>query len=720
MLIDELRRLNLIIFPDWSGSEDAIVNDLEAILSVLFSHPAKQDITLLIDTQMLADELQDSANLLLFQIILKLSLEESVAVADELHVGLTGALSADEWQMARSLLTARIAISTENLQAIEQLQADQLPVWSLLAISQESVYEPARLESLLQWGDYFLGNGSIEQSIPYYQTYLSQRPQRADIYLKLSEIYQQRGQLSAAIQILQSGIQHCPQGRELYFWLIVRCNDDRAYLTARTVAQQAANQFPDDYTFKILSHLLLPQSYNTPDEIDTYRAWFTQGLERLIQETALNTPQERQNALSGISHVTNFFLAYQERNDVDLQRQYGALVRRIMAANYPQWVQPRLPLWGTAKQLQPSIDLPQRIRIGYLSSFLCGWSGTVLFLNWLKYADPQQFEIYAYHIGDRVDAATQRFQTYSTRFYHLPTSLETIVQQVLNDRLHALIFPELGMDAKTLCIAGLRLAPIQCMAWGHPVTSGLPTIDYFLSSELMEPANGQDHYSEQLVRLPGVGISYPAISVPQLQRDRAFFGLRDDAVVYLSSQAPYKYLPQYDYLYAEIARQVPTAQLMFLRGGIPAERLERAFAAVGLDSRDYCVVSPVLPRDDYFNLLSLCDIYLDTPGWAGGNTTLDAIAAQLPIVTCAGALMRGRHSYGFLKAMDVTATIAEGEAEYIAIAVRLAQEADWRRSIRDALQQSASVLFDNPTRTRDLEAFLRQAVEALRPGLREI
>jgi predicted O-linked N-acetylglucosamine transferase (SPINDLY family) len=268
----------------------------------------------------------------------------------------------------------------------------------------------------------------------------------------------------------------------------------------------------------------------------------------------------------------------------------------------------------------------------------------------------------------------------------------------------------LGMDATTLCIAGLRLAPIQCMAWGQPVTSGLPTLDYFLSSELMEPANGQDHYTEALVRLPGVGISYPEISVPPVQRDRASFGLREDSIVYLSSQAPYKYLPQHDAIYAQIACQVPNAQFMFLRAGIPQTRLDRAFAAVGLDSQAYCVFSPVLARSDYFDLLSLVDVYLDTPDWSGGNTTLDAIACHLPIVTCPGALMRGRHSYGFLMAIGVTETIADDLTQYVSIAARLATDAPWREAIRAALRQSAPQLFENPLPTQQLEAFLLRAI----------
>lgn len=387
----------------------------------------------------------------------------------------------------------------------------------------------------------------------------------------------------------------------------------------------------------------------------------------------------------------------------ELQQQYGQFLHQIMAASYPQWSKPR-PM--------PPLGQGTRIRVGYLSSFLCSWSGTVLFLNWLKYADLAEFEIYAYHIGDQVDAVTEQFRAYSSQFHHIQLrsqpDFERVCQQVTADNLHLLIFPELGMFGRTLCLAALRLAPVQCMAWGQPVTSGIPTVDYFLSSQTMEPENGQAHYSEKLVRLPGVGISYPTIRVQHVQRQRAAFGLRQDAVVYLSSQAPYKYLPQHDWLYAQIARQVPNAQFMFLRAGISPERLARAFASLGLDSQDYCLVSPVLPRPDYSDLISLSDIYLDTPEWSGGNTTLDALACHLPVVTYPGEFMRGRHSSGFLQTMGVTTTLAADAAEYVEIAVRLADPAQ-RQPVRDGLRQAVPMLFDNPTATRNLEAFLKQA-----------
>ena len=75
----------------------------------------------------------------------------------------------------------------------------------------------------------------------------------------------------------------------------------------------------------------------------------------------------------------------------------------------------------------------------------------------------------------------------------------------------------------------------------------------------------------------------------QSVKNRSDFQLPDDAVIYLCCQAPFKYLPQYDFIFAEIAHRVPQAKFVFLRGTLIQPRLQRAFAAMGLDYEDYCV-----------------------------------------------------------------------------------------------------------------------------------
>jgi protein O-GlcNAc transferase len=264
---------------------------------------------------------------------------------------------------------------------------------------------------------------------------------------------------------------------------------------------------------------------------------------------------------------------------------------------------------------------------------------------------------------------------------------------------------------------GLRLAPVQCCWWGHPVTTGLETIDFFLSSDLMEPEDAQTHYSEQLIRLPNIGLTYKQPNLPAIVKSRDMFGLDPDDFIYLSSQSLFKYLPQYDATYPRIAMQVQNAKFVFL--GNPsstvtatfADRLAKAFDGFGLDANDYCRIQPRLFSDDFLNLNQASDVLLDTFSWSGGNTTLEGICCGLPVVTCPGRYMRGRHSYAMLKMMGVTETIAEDLDAYIFIASRLGNDREFYDRIRNSITTNRHLLYNDRTCLRELEDFYRRVVE---------
>ncbi|UKO98158.1 O-linked N-acetylglucosamine transferase, SPINDLY family protein [Nostoc sp. UHCC 0870] len=508
--------------------------------------------------------------------------------------------------------------------------------------------------------------------------------------------------LDEYFQTLQQGIELYPTDGRFHFTLIIDLRRNRRIQEAINSAEKACQCLPNDYTFKILKYLTVPSIYNNQEEIPFYRQRFIQGLQDLINQTSLNTLEEKQSALAGISRLTNFYLSYQAQNDIDLQRQYGKLVHEIMAANFPQWVVPLSV---------PKLQHNQKIRVGYVSHYLHSYSGTLWLTGWLKYCDRYNFEIYCYYTGNEPDAVTDNFREYSDLFHHIPYNLPGVCEQIIADNLQILVYPEIGMNPQTMLMGALRLAPVQCVAWGHPVTTGLSTIDYFLSSELMEAENAQEHYSEKLIRLPNIGVSYPKPYIPQVVKSRADFALSDDDILYLCCQAPFKYLPQYDFIFAEIACRVPQAKFIFLRGTLLQERLQRAFDALGLKFEDYCVFLSIPERLDYLMINLLSDVYLDTFTWSGGNTTLEAIACNLPIVTCPGEFMRGRHSDSFLKMLGVTDTIAQNEAEYIDIAVKLGQNPAWRRKISEKMGQRHDKLFDDKVCVAGLEAFYKEVVE---------
>ncbi|WP_293348772.1 MULTISPECIES: tetratricopeptide repeat protein [unclassified Microcoleus] len=609
-------------------------------------------------------------------------------------------LSQSQWLDILPQIQYRIKLKAENHQAIADSGTEKIPVLELKQLSEITIDSQA-LAALRQFGSQLYRQGRYEAASNYYQRFLASQTGDIELYSNLSECLRNLNRIEEAIAILEQGIRHYPTSGQLHFEIIKICQQNGRTQQAISSAERATQILPDEYVFKLLRHLTLPIVYDTPDEIHFYRERYVRELEILIQQTSLNNPQEKINALRGFGSFTNFYLAYQAHNVVEDQSKYANLVHQVMAANYPQWVQPRA---------MPPLLENGKIRVGYISSFLHSYSGTLWMTGWLRYANTKQFEIYCYYTGNDPDLVTEQFREYSTEFRHIPHNLEAVCQQIIDDKLHILVFPEIGMDAPTIQIAALRLAPIQCTAWGHPVTSGLPTIDYFISSELMEPENAQSHYSETLVKLPNIGVSYPKPLVGELNNSRLDFDLREDAIIYFCCQAPFKYLPQYDFILAEIARHVPQAQFIFPRGELLRERLKRAFAAVNLDSEDYCLFRAIATRQEYIAMNFLADVFLDTFTWSGGNTSLEAIACNLPIVTCPGEFMRGLHADSFLKMLGVTDTIAQNEAAYIEIAVKLGKDSQWRRDIAERMSQRQDNLFDDRVCVTALEAFYQEVV----------
>jgi predicted O-linked N-acetylglucosamine transferase (SPINDLY family) len=284
---------------------------------------------------------------------------------------------------------------------------------------------------------------------------------------------------------------------------------------------------------------------------------------------------------------------------------------------------------------------------------------------------------------------------------------------------HALIYPEVGIDPVAGRLAAQRLAPLQCVTWGHPQTTGMPTIDAFLSSELMEPPDGDQYYTERLVRLPDLGLCYsPETSRPSVLH-RADLGLDPAAPVFWSGQALFKYLPQYDAVFPRIAAAVGRCQFVFIafaksRAVTEAfrQRLWNAFAAAGLDAADHVVILPPMSQADYLGAAGLADVILDTVGWSGGKSTLDCLIWDPAIVTLPGRFMRGRHTAAILRRIGCEATIADSLDAYVAIAQRLALDPAWRTQVRQAVAAAKHRAFDSGAYIRALETFLTDAVSS--------
>lgn len=468
---------------------------------------------------------------------------------------------------------------------------------------------------------------------------------------------------------------------------------------------------------------LLPTTYRDAEEVERARRRYEDNLG--VLEKSVDAGEGSADAnFAALASTTNFYLTYQERDDRDLQVRFGRLARRVVTARFPEFA-------GAAPVPDPEPD--GRLRIAFVSSFFRRHTVARLFTGWLENIDRGRFKTFGYHL-DEEDNITRMIRARCETFRCLPAPgidgvgegsadacanwFADVCRALARDRPHALVFPEIGMDPRIFSLAALRFAPVQAVSWGHPETTGLETIDYFLSSALMEPGNGDDHYFETLVRLPNISVRLfdPGAAPKAGRKSRAAFGFKPGEVVFLSSQSAYKYLPWYDRIYPAIAKAVPNARFAFVRSAQPAmdrpllTRLAGAFAAQGLDRDRHCRFLDRLSPPEFGDLNHAADVYLDTPGWSGGHTTHEAIAAGLPIVTLPGAFMRGRHTYAMLKMIGVEEGIARDIDDYVAIAVRLGQDEGWRRAVRARVEANRAKLYNDDACVRGLEDFLVRAV----------
>ena len=564
--------------------------------------------------------------------------------------------------------------------------------------------ETARQKSIQHW----------ESRIAEAQATLARDPLQPEIYIDLSRSLAKLHRYDEAVATLQDGLGPCPSSERLHemrISLLQECNQTPQAITA---AQEALRRFPENVWFRLKEALLLPVLYSTEQEIVDYRRRFTRGLAKVASEIALDTPEARTKALSAISSHVNIALGYQAKDDRSLQVAYGEFVHRVMAANHPEFTKP-IPM--------PPRSPEGRLRVGYISGRFRDVSATKCFSGWLARHARSKFDIFAYHLGAKTDAATAEVKRSAGHFRHMTGPLEEISRTILADQLHILVFLDIGLKPLLTLLGALRLAPIQCLTWDQPITSGLPTMDYFISSALMEPRDGDDHYSERLIRLPGVGVCFQEPVIPRmlLAKERRDFSLKEDAVVYLCCQASYKYLPQYDALLPQIAKRVPSAQFAFLAvnrfvARDLQKRLDRAFSLARLNAGDYCVLLNEMDRFSYWNLNSLADIFLDTVGWSGGVSTIEAIACRLPVVTLPGKLMRSNHSTAILTRLGVTETIARDQAEYVEIASRLGLDRQWRQKVKRSMEEGAAAFYADDRCVPALEDFFQQAARSASPA----
>jgi protein O-GlcNAc transferase len=571
--------------------------------------------------------------------------------------------------------------------------------------------DPTMVDAYNNLGLAFQEKGFLDKAAACYQEALQIKPDFVDANNNLADILTIKHRFDEAINHYQKSLEIDPNFSITYHNLGIALRDTGKLNEALNAFDMAINAEPGNVRSRWARCIsYLPVIYSDESEIEVSRSRYQSELRSLEESISLQNDEEIEAANKAVGSIQPFYLAYQGRNDKQLQQFYGSLVSRIMSKKYPEF---------SSLHSVPSLSYGEPMRIGIVSRFFYYhpvWK--ILTRGWMENLNADRFKLYGYHTGRKKDAETDLARRYCRRFVEDIYSFEELCRIVQGDSLHVLVYPEIGMDSVTLRLASLRLAPVQCASWGHPDTTGLPTVDYYLSSDLMEPPDAGDHYTEQLVRLPNLSVFYTPLNASDSGIKRDACGLRHDSVVYHCCQSLFKFLPQCDEVFPRIAQRVGNCQFLFASYPDISSVLERfrsrvggTFKRFGLNPEDHIVFLPFVEVAQYQAINGISDILLDPVGWSGCTTALEAIDFNLPVVTLPGLMQRGRAAAAILTMMGMTETIADNLDDYINIAARLGLDSEWRKQITEKIASNKHRVYRDKDCIIGLEEFFEKTAD---------
>jgi predicted O-linked N-acetylglucosamine transferase (SPINDLY family) len=431
----------------------------------------------------------------------------------------------------------------------------------------------------------------------------------------------------------------------------------------------------------------------------------------IIPESAAHIAETRERMLERVTALTArgirlsdplaqvgqtcFYLAYHAADDLPLQHA----VARLYETACPELA---------VDLADPAPQPDGRVHVGVVSQYWHQHTIAKLNRGLIQTLDRRRFHVTLFTTPHPGDAMRASLVEAADRVVELPVELAGARRLIAAERLDVLYYADIGMSALTYFLAHARLAPLQCLTWGHPDTTGIRNLDRFLSCDAMEPEGAERHYSETLVRLPGPTIHYARPALPARPKPRSAFGLPDDARLYVCPQSLFKIHPDFDRVLVELLRRDPQGLVVLLSGrdrNLDA-LLRRRLQGVGPEVVGRIRFLRQMPLPDFLSLVMVSDVMLDPLHYSGGNTSLEAFALGTPIVTWPGEFMRGRHTHGFYKLMDLDDCVASDHAHYVEIALRLGRETDFRRHVTRRVLDRVPALFDHAPSIRAIEEVL--------------
>lgn len=499
--------------------------------------------------------------------------------------------------------------------------------------------------------------GQIQEGEKILLNLLKHHPELPELYLRLSDVYSRKDNFDKAQTYLKKFIHHQTQA------------DDQLKVPVQL------------FDYQLVADLHIDPLLLSHDHEQEELSKLSQKLDHFLSHA---TPLK---GIPAMLPFSPFYLAYYQTNPRPYLEKIASLYRQA----YPDlgWVSPHLHRKGT-----PS----GKIKIGLVSSYLDKFHPIgFCFSSLIKAFDRDKFSLTYFRLpvhSDDFVFVNMKEQLGKIRCIDLPENTIDARALIAEQNMDILWYTDIAMVAQTYFLAHARLAPIQCVSAGHPMTTGLATIDYFISSQWLEGDKAQDHYIEQVLTLPTLPVIYEDFPYSKETHHRSHFGLPQEGRIYFCCQTLFKVHPAMDEVFKKILEQDSQGWIVFsYQGTALAEQLHRRLQQTLGSLSTRCVFIPRVHQHSFFDLLQEADVLLDTFPFSGGNTAFQGLAMGIPIVTMDTQELRGTSTKALYAMMEMDEGVAKTSTEYAEKCLHIAQNPDVRNQIRQKILDRKHLLF---------------------------
>lgn len=562
-----------------------------------------------------------------------------------------------------------------------------------------------------------------QAALRHFQELVRLAPDFLEGRLLLGMMYGELGQHDEAIRYLREVLAQCPELSEVHHRIGLLLADKRCYEEAYKEYLEVLRIEPEHQGVLCSLGVLLTAT----GHISEARKILHQALER--DPDSVNV-MNNLGRICGVGKAEESLQWYQRGLDIDPENQ-SLTSNYLYQLNYVAGLDPAY-ISSKYKEYAPRCYYPRKkwqrpvrcrnqgdpLRIGYLSADLYAHSVAFFLEPIMQCHDRSRFSIYCYSNGTVEDETTERLKGLSDAWRMIVgVSDEHVAEMIAADGIDILVDLSGHTAGNRLGVCIYRPAPVQASWIGHPNTTGLSQIDYYLTDAWCDPLGVTDQlYSEKLVRLPRIFSCYlPPVTFPQVVKAPCML---QGYITFGCFNSVAKINDPLISWWSDLLNKVPRSR--FLIKGPKLDDLEirqqllGLFAQHGITEDRLELLGLAGTRDEHLALYGRIDIALDTYPYHGTTTTCEALWMGVPVITLAGATHVSRVGVSFLHAIGCDELIADSPEAYIAKAALLANDQQRLIALRDSLRlmMAHSALMDAGGVTAEVEqAYVRMFEE---------